>query len=161
MGSRCASGASASALAAFGSCAGASGSAAAHSRAAPSQSPESWLSSASSIPNALGRRQELPQTIERRQDALEPEERREVGRIGPQGREIHGRSLLVLAGALELEALADRLGRQRANREECHRAQDQQRRDPPCNARLKPRLNATGAHSASGNTRAPGDARRG
>jgi len=48
------------------------------------------------------------------QHALEPEQRREIGRIGPQRREIDRRRLVVLPGALELEALANRLGRQRA-----------------------------------------------
>ena len=74
----------------------------------------------------LGRRQQLPQAIERRQDALQPEQRREVGRIGPQGREIDGRGLLVLAGALELEALANGLRRQHARGQEQHQAEGQQ-----------------------------------
>src|SRR2546422_8153984 len=57
-------------------------------------------------------------TLFRSQNALEPEQRREVGRIGPQGGEIDSRGLLVLAGALELEALADRLRRQRASEQD-------------------------------------------
>src|SRR5882762_6761305 len=48
---------------------------------------------------------------------LEREQRREIGRIGPQRREIDRRRLVVLPGALKLEALANRLGRQRACRQ--------------------------------------------
>src|SRR5207247_7052290 len=70
------------------------------------------------------------ETIDGRQHALEPEQRREVGRFGPQRREIDGRRLIVLAGALELEALADRLGRQGASAQE-HDGRDDQQGEAP------------------------------
>src|SRR2546422_7432282 len=79
-------------------------------------------------------------TLFRSQNALEPEQRREVGRIGPQGGEIDSRGLLVLAGALELEALADRLRRQRASEQDEHGQGEESGRAPTPSSRVNPRL---------------------